>query len=273
MRIYISADIEGVTGVVAAESGRPGGHAYDEYRDVMTRMVVTVCEAARELGVSEIVVSDSHGNGQNIRPFALPDYVHLVRSWPRPLGMMQGIESGEFDGAFLLGYHAGASSADGNLAHTLTGEFAEVSVNGAKMSEGTISAAIAAHFGVPILLFAGDDAAVREAETTLGDVTTVVLKTTYGRSSALNPPLAVMDERLRDGVRRAFPETRCKRPRKVDTPLDLELRLRNGFKAEVLGYLEGVRRTDAYTVTQRFPDIVALSKFLIFVASISVKNA
>ena len=95
MRFYVSADIEGIPGVVSREHLRPGGYEYEQARNWMTSAVVAAAEAARDSGATELVVSDSHGTGLNIHADQLPDYVRLVRSWPRPLGMMQGIEAGE----------------------------------------------------------------------------------------------------------------------------------------------------------------------------------
>ena len=94
MRLYISADIEGIAGVVSRDNLSPGRFEYEAARDWMTQAVVSTCETAFDLGATEIVVSDSHGNGQNIRFERMPPYVQLVRSWPRPLAMMQGVEAG-----------------------------------------------------------------------------------------------------------------------------------------------------------------------------------
>ena len=110
-----------------------------------------------------MVVSDSHGNGQNLLLDELPDNVRVVRSWPRPLGMMQGIEEGGFVGACLIGYHAGASNPSGILAHTLYGlVIREVRINGKVIPEAGISAGIAAHFGVPIIMISGNEQATEE---------------------------------------------------------------------------------------------------------------
>ena len=93
-RLYISADIEGTVGVTSTEQTGPAGFEYAQAREWMTNEVIAACEAAFENGITEIVVSDSHGNAQNILPDKLPAGVKLVRSWPRPLCMMQGIELG-----------------------------------------------------------------------------------------------------------------------------------------------------------------------------------
>lgn len=104
LKLYISADMEGVVGVVTGDQLGPSGFEYQRFREFMTQEVNTAIEAAFEAGATEIVVSDSHGNGENLLLERLPANVVVVRSWPRPLSMMEGIDA-SFDGAIFLGYH------------------------------------------------------------------------------------------------------------------------------------------------------------------------
>lgn len=268
MRIYISADIEGIAGVVSRENLAPGRFEYEQARDWMTAAVLSAAETLHEAGADEVVVSDSHGNGQNIRFERMPEYVSLVRSWPRPLGMMQGIELGQYAGALLVGYHASATSLGGTLAHTLSGELIhDVRLNGASVSEAAISAAIAGHFGVPVLMLAGDDAAVAETRGMLGDIATACLKTSLGFLStiALSPQAA--DTRLRNAVSDAFKRIGRVAPFILATPIAVEIRLRTRFVAEWLSYLPGVERPDAFTIRYTAPDMVAASRLLQFLTS------
>ena len=268
MRVYISADIEGIAGVVSRENLSPGKFEYEQARDWMTAAVLAAAETLREAGAEEVVVSDSHGNGQNIRFERMPEYVRLVRSWPRPLGMMQGVEIGKYAGAVLIGYHAGASSPRGTLAHTLSGELIQdVRLNGASVSEVGISAAIAGHFGVPVLMLAGDDAAVAEARESLGDIATACLKTSLGFLSAIMLPPQAADARLRAGVREAADRIGRVAPLVLAVPVIVEIRLRTRFVAEWLSYLHGIERTDAFTVRYAASDMVAVSRFLQFLTS------
>jgi len=268
MRLYISADIEGIAGVVSRGNLTPGGFEYEQACDWMTDAVLATCETVRELGATEVVVSDSHGNGQNLRFGRMPGYVSLVRSWPRPLGMMQGVEIGRFDGALLIGYHAGGASPSGVLAHTISGEFFhEIRLNGVTVPEAGVSAAIAGHFGVPVLMIAGDDVAVAEALDLLGDIAGACLKTSYGFLSALNPAPETADRRLREGVRAAVARIGKVQPYVIEGPVDLRIRLRTRFTAEWLSYLQDVERPDAFTIRYPARDIVAASRFLQFLTS------
>lgn len=268
MRFYISADIEGMPGIVSRGALMPGGFEYERACEWMTDAVLVACETLREVGADEVVVSDSHGNGQNIRYERMPDYVSLVRSWPRPLGMMQGVEVGAYDGALLIGYHAGATRVGGTLSHTMSGEFFhEVRLNDQVLSEAGISAALGGHYGVPVLLIAGDDVAVAETRGLLGDIAVATLKTSYGFLSALTPPPGVAHQRLRDGVREAVGLIGKIAPYVVAGPVDLQIRLRTRFVAEWLAYLPEVEQRDAFTIGYRAADVVDASRFLQFLTN------
>lgn len=266
MRLYVSADIEGICGVVSREHTRPGGCEYETARDWMTASVVAVCETALQAGADEVVVSDSHGNGLNVRLEALPEHVRLVRSWPRPLGMMQGIEQGRFDGALLVGYHAGGSNPAGVLSHTLSSElFHEIRLNGQVASEAWISAAIAGAHDVPVLMMAGDDVAVAETRGFLDGIATATLMEACGTTSALCPTPAVALSRLREATVAAIARIGGIAPLRVEGPVDVELVLRTRAVAEWLSFMPEVERLDACTVRYRAADVIAMSRYLMFV--------
>ena len=119
LRVYISADMEGVGGVVGEQQASKGGSEYESFRELMTAEVNAAVEAALEAGASEVVVSDSHGGGQNLLVSKLHPEARLVRSFPRSLDMMHGIDE-SFDAALFIGYHA-AAWQPGVLAHTMNG--------------------------------------------------------------------------------------------------------------------------------------------------------
>jgi len=265
MRLYISADIEGIVGVVSRDHLMPEGFEYENARKWMTDTVVHACEAAQEEGVAEIIVSDSHGNGQSILIDRLPDYVQIVRSWPRPLMMMQGVEIGSYVGAMLLGYHAGASHMGGVLSHTIGGTaFAEVRINGVIMPEAGINAAIAGHYNVPIILASGDNVALDEISETIGNIVKVEVKKANSTQSALTLTPAVAHKKLREGVKIALGDIRTAKPFKLENPV-LEIVFRNRLPAEYLSYLKGVDRIDGYTIRYHGDDIVDISRFIQFV--------
>src|SRR6476659_2988289 len=105
LKVYISVDMEGIAGVVTGDQLGPTGFEYGRAREFMTAEALAAIAGARDAGATEIVVSDSHGNGESLLIDQFPDDVRIVRSWPRPLMMMEGIDS-TFSAAIFVGYHA-----------------------------------------------------------------------------------------------------------------------------------------------------------------------
>jgi len=276
MKLYISADIEGIAGVVTRDQGGPGKFEYELAREWMTGEVCAACEAAFKHGISEVVVSDSHGNGQNLLLDELPDRVRIVRSWPRPLGMMQGIEDGDYAGACLIGYHAGASNLSGILAHTLYGlVIREIRINGKVAPEAVISAGIAAHFGVPVILISGDDVFVKETSALIPDVETVVTKISYGTLSGNTLKPSASRELIRRSTDKALTKALTKDPSgakawsatPVPGPITLQIDFKHRMPAEMLDLLSVVKRISAYTIEFVADDMLEISRFLTFITS------
>jgi len=261
LKVYISADMEGVAGVVTRDQLGPQGFEYDEFRRFMTAEVNAAIDAARAAGATKIVVSDSHGNGLNLLLDALPQDIELVRSWPRPLGMMEGLDA-SFDAAIFIGYHASAGNAGGILAHTVSGrDFSSIKINGTEMTEGGMNALIAGHFGVPVVMISGDDAAVREVSGLLGSIEGAVVKWHYshtsGRTLLPGAAQALIREKVQAGLRRR----QEMKPFRIDGPLQLNLTYKSSKAAEVIAYLPNVELIDAYTI--RFVgNIVEVTMFI-----------
>lgn len=270
LKVYISADMEGVVGAVTGDQLGPSGFEYGRFRQFMTDEVNAAIAAAREMGATEILVSDSHGNGENLLIEQLPSDIQLVRSWPRPLMMMQGIDE-TFDAAVFIGYHSSTSNTRGVRAHTMSSaSLTAVRINGVEMMEASINAAIAGDFGVPVVMISGDDATIEEARSTIGDMEGAVVKWSYGFHSARTlmpePALALIDERVRAALARLDDF----QPYRMDGPVELEVSFKNYMPAELLAYLPIVDRVDSHTIRFTGRDMTEVSKFLEFVTSYSV---
>lgn len=269
LKIYISADMEGVVGVVTDEQLGPKGFEYQRFREFMTKEVSVAVEAAFEAGATEVLVSDSHGNGQNLLIERLPKDVKVVRSWPRPLMMMQGIDE-TFDGAIFLGYHSSTTNPEGVRAHTMSSaRLTAVHVNGIPMSEGSFNAAIAGHFGVPIIMVSGDDAAVEEVQSIVGDIEGAIVKWNYGFHSAktLHPEAGY--ELIAGKVKSAIERIDAFKPYEVKKPVILEVTFKNYRPSEILAYLPIVERIDSHSIRYIGKDMVEVSKFMEFLLSYS----
>lgn len=262
LKIFISADMEGVVGVVSDAQIGPGGFEYERFRGFMTAEVNACIEAAREAGATEILIADAHGNGQNLLIERLPDDVMLVRSWPRPMGMMEGIDS-SFDGVIFLGYHASTANERGVRAHTFSSaSVTAVRLNGMSMSEASVNAAIAGHFGVPVIMVSGDNVAVAETQVIIGDVEGAVVKWAKGFHSAQTLMPEAAYRVIRDRTKAAIERIDEFEPYVLETPLRLELSLKHYRPVELLSYLPNVERVNSHTVRFVGQDILEVARFL-----------
>lgn len=265
LKVYISADMEGVVGVVTGDHLGPDGFEYQKAREWLTSEVNAAIRAAKAAGATEIVVSDSHGNGENILVDGLPSDVLLVRSWPRPLMMMQGIDD-TFDAVLFIGYHASTNNPRGVRAHTMSsGTLTGVKLNGVAVPEAAINAAIAGHFGVPVVMISGDDAIIEEARHLLGDVEGAILKKAYGFHSALTVMPEVAYALIEESVERALRRLDDFQPYQLEKPIRVEVSFKNYLPAELLAYLSIVDRVDSHTIGFEGKDMVEVSRFLAFI--------
>jgi D-amino peptidase len=268
VKIFISADMEGLTGVVTGDQLGPTGFEYAAFREVMTAEVNAAIEAARAGGATEILVADSHGNMENLLLDKLPSDVQVVRSNPRPLGMMEGID-GSFAGVIFIGYHASTTNPRGVRAHTLSSaNLADVRLGGISMPEAGLNAALAGHYGVPVLAISGDDAAVEEARALIGgDVEGAVVKWATGFHSARTLTPSAGREVIKAAVKRAMARRGERKPYRVTMPTELEVRFKNYRPAEILALLPGVSRADAHSVRVTVKDAPEAARFLSFLTN------
>jgi D-amino peptidase len=228
----------------------------------MTAEVNAAIDAARAAGATEFLVSDSHGNGQNLLIEELPDDVMVVRSWPRPLGMMEGIDE-TFDGVIFIGYHASTANTRGVRAHTMSSaNITSLRLNGMEMTEGSMNAAIAGHFGVPVIMVSGDDAAVAENQVLIGDIEGAVVKWAKSFHSAQTMTPQAGYEVIRTRTKSAIDRIGRFQPYVLETPIELELSLKNYQPVELLSYLPNVERVNSHTIRFIGQDMIEISKFL-----------
>ncbi len=269
LKVYISADMEGITGVASMDQLGPGSFEYAQAREWMTGEVLAAIQGARDAGATEFVVSDSHGNGESllIDRFPTDVPVTIVRSFPRPLGMMEGIDS-TFAAVIFIGYHASTSSTTGVRAHTISSALlTRIALNGTSMSEAGINAAIAAHYGVPVVMLTGDDAIVSETKTRLGPIEGVVVKRAISFHSTATMTPEAARRMIREHAATAVKRRGEMKPYGIAHPITLDVSFKNYRPVELLGYLPNVQRIDSHTVRFVARDMVDVSKFIEFVTS------
>jgi len=267
MKIYISADMEGVAGVVSADQLIPSGFEYPKFREFMTNEVNAAIDAAFAAGATDVTVSDSHGNAENILIDKLPKNVLLVRGFPRPLSMMQGIDE-SFDGVIFIGYHASTTNSEGVRAHTFSSaRLTDVRLNDVSMTEGSFNAVIAGHYNVPVIMVSGDDAAVKEVSSALGPIEGAVVKWNYGYHSAKTMTPEAACALIGEKVTAAMHRIKDFKPYKLKTPLQFDVRFKSYRPSEVLSYLSIVSRPDSHSIRFIGKDIIEVSKFLEFITT------
>lgn len=203
MKILISADMEGISGVTTWDHVTPGHAEYGRFRRLMTGDVNAAARGAFSGGADEVVVSDGHWNGSNILVEELDARVRLNSGSPSQFSMMQGIDQG-VDGVLFVGYHARQGSHPAVLDHTWSDTcVAGVWLNDTVAGEYTLNAALAGHYGVPILMASGDQTACAQIAEQLGAVETAVVKQASGRFSARCLPPEVSTRLIQDVAQRA----------------------------------------------------------------------
>ena len=265
LKIYISVDMEGLAGAVTSEQLGPDGFEYQRFRQFMTDETNAAIDGALAAGATEIVISDSHGNGQNLLIEQLPTNIPIIRSWPRPLMMMEGIDA-SFDGAIYIGYHSSTTNTEGVRAHTMSSaNLTAVKLNGIEMPEGGINAAIAGHFDVPIIMVSGDDATIEEVTRVVGDMEQAVVKEAISFHAAKNlhpaAAAALIEEKAAAAVRRIDDF----KPYKLQTPITVDISFKNYQPAQLLEYLPICERVDSHTIRFIAKDMIEASKFMGFV--------
>ncbi len=259
MKVYISADIEGIGCIVRSEQSSPGGREYAWARKMMTEEVNAAIRGAFDGGASEVVVSDSHNVGLNLIPEDLDERISLIMGSPRPLSMMDGVGE-KTDLVYLVGYHGRSGTADSTLVHTFTSRVAELKVNGKVIGEIGISAGLAGYYGVPVGLVTGDDKAAQEARRLLGTVETVEVKKGIGMYAAICMPPARSRERIYEGAKRAMFRTKTFEPLRIKSPAILQIRFTTASSVDRALRMPGVQRVDPLTVRFKGKDFMEAFK-------------
>lgn len=262
MRIYISVDMEGITGVAAGKHVQPGEKDYDRFRRLMTQDANAAIEGALEAGATEAVVSDGHGPMTNLLVEELHPEARLISGSNKLLCQMEGIDGG-FDAAFFVGYHQREGGGDGILNHTLVGKIVyEVRLNGEPADEAAINAATAGAFSVPVALVTGDSAVCADASRRLPGVVVAPVKEpvdrTVGLSLTPSRAHALIRARAADAVR-AVRDGGVK-PYRPATPVTFEVDFKRTAPARMATLFPGVERRGPRTIAITDPDYVRAFK-------------
>jgi D-amino peptidase len=187
MRVLISADMEGVTGVTFPDDVEPGSARWSYCRELFVSDVNAAISGFIDAGATEVLVNEAHASQRNLLLDQIDSRASVLIGRHKPWSMMEGIDRG-YDAVAFVGYHA-AAGEQGVLSHTyLPNTITGVWLNGAVCSEGYMNAALAHEFGVPVVLVTGDDRAVEDAKGYAPDAALVAVKECVDRYTAICLP-------------------------------------------------------------------------------------
>lgn len=264
LKVFISVDMEGVSGVINWEDVNRNGKDYGLFRKLMTQEANAAIQGALDAGATEILVRDSHGSARNILPDLLLQDAILLRDWSGgPMSMMEGIDE-TFDAVIFVGYHAREGTPNAVLKHTMTGQI-DVLINGKNMPEAGINGAAAGYYGVPVVMVAGDSAIVKQAENIFGDIEGVAVKESIGTAAKMLHPKNAQ-KLIRQKTKEALSNLSKYKPLKLQTPITMEIVYKDEIDAHRASWFPGAKKTGERSVSYTHEDYIEILKFFMFVS-------
>jgi len=265
LKVYISVDMEGITGVTRFDDVDRGKAGYEYFRQVMTRETNAAIEGALAAGATHVLVRDAHDSACNLLPEELHPEAVLVSNWSGGIyGMMECIDS-SFAAAVFIGNHAKANTPHAILKHTMSLGISDLRVNGVSLSEAGWNALTAGYHGVPVVFVSGDKAVCEHCQCLFPHVRTVAVKEAVGVASInLHPTKA--RELIRAGVEQAVRERARCRPFTLGPSYCVEIEFSKEEKAYRGQWYPGAERVNDRTVCFRSTDFLACLRFFDFVS-------
>ncbi|MFC2948897.1 M55 family metallopeptidase [Virgibacillus sediminis] len=271
MKLYISADMEGITGLPDHTYVDFTKHNYERGRRIMTEEINYVIDAAWESGCTEILVNDSHSKMNNILIDLLHPEAELITGEVKPFSMMQGLDA-TFDGAVFVGYHARAGQF-GVMSHAMIHAVRNFFINDKPMGEMGLNAYLAGYYDVPVLMVTGDDQAAAEAEALMPGVITAVVKETISRSSVKSLTPKKAGELLKERMRAAMQGREKARPLLPPGKPELKVEFNNHGQAEWANLMPGTVILPGTTiVSYQAGDILEAYQAMLVMTELAVKS-
>ncbi len=265
MKIYISADIEGVCGSTHWDEADNDKADYTEFQKQMTAEVAAACKGAMATGAKEIIVQDAHATGRNITAKDLPDGVKLIRGWSgHPNAMVQELDK-SFDALMFIGYHSRAGSSGNPLAHTMRGSYVDyLKINDHYVSEFLLHGLLAATFGVPVAFLAGDDELCKRVKNINKNISTVAVKQGIGDSTiSIHPKEAI--EKIWQGVESALKGDLAKCILPTYKEYKVELRFKIHQQAYDASFYPSCKLIESQTINFKTNDYFEVMRMMHFV--------
>ncbi len=263
MKVYISVDLEGVSGATSWSSTNLGDIEHGPVAREMTLEAAAACKGAIKAGATEVYVKDAHDSGRNMDLSMFPKEAKIIFGWEQsPASMVCGLDS-SFDALMFVGYHSPAGSNGNPLSHTMNRRNNTVKFNGKIASEFLIHAYYAQSLGVPSVFISGDRALCGHVHEYDPNITAVAVKEGLGNATInLAPELA--QEQIREGAYDAL-MNKDKCHLEVPCPIELEINFKDHFDALRASFYPGMKMINDYTVSYTAKDMKDLMTARMFV--------
>ncbi|SDM27934.1 M55 family metallopeptidase [Sediminibacillus halophilus] len=262
MKIFISADMEGISGVATNQQLKTNAE-YQRFRRLMTADVNAAIEGAFQGGAKEVVVADGHGNMSNILIEELDRRARLVSGSNRVMCQLEGLDD-SFDGIMFVGHHGREGGSERTvISHTLAGVCVnEMKINGRVVGETEMNSLVAGRFGVPAIFISGDDAYVQEVRASFPDVEAAITKRAVDRFAAeLIHPEEARDE-IRKKAAAAVSKAASLEPETITGPTTFEIELKGPQQAQMTTTLPTVELISPKRIQFTCNDIVTAYKHM-----------
>ena len=263
-KVYISADLEGVNGVVYPNQVEPSGEGYKYARKQQIKELNCIIEALINAGASHITLNDAHGSMDNIILAELNPQTELITGKPKPVSMLTGLDE-SYDCVIFTGYHARAGSTKGVLAHTFSPLYKDIKLNDVSVGEIELNAIYAGLKNVPVVLVTGDYDACEQAKAVLKTVNTVSVKKAVTTTAAICRKQDELLQELRETTLMTINNLKSFQPYKIDFPYKLELEFLDRRHADLAELLPGTDRNSGTNIVYKsnnFEDIYKIIQFL-----------
>jgi len=250
MKAFVSVDLEGMPYIVIPGHLHLKGALYEEARKIATKVTLTVADELSKNGFEKVVIADGHGPMVNLLVDDLPEYVEIVRGFPRPLSQVAGVEG--CDVAVFLGYHAKFGTAKSTFDHTYSGaSINKLELNGVEASEFLLNSYVAGEMSVPVIMVAGEAKLIKDdVERHAPWIETVTLKHSLSRISARSSSMKVIEKELREATRKAVAKRKSGKTKTLvaKTPVTTRVTFLTSFFADLAELLPIIKRIDALRV-------------------------
>jgi len=215
--IFLITDAEGVGGVCRQDQTDSKDQ---EMRQLLTGEVNAAVEGFFAGGADEVVVWDGHDGSQTLSTLTLHPRAKLVMG---ALGSSMLMER-RYSAVAYVGQHSKANIRGGIMAHSYSSlGIQNMLLNGKPVGEIDVIAAMAGHFGIPVILLSGDQAAANELKEIVPNAELAVVKEGLGRYNCISLSAAAARDMIMEAAARSVSKIGSIKPYTVPGPVTLQI--------------------------------------------------